>query len=171
MFLIIVSNTGNVDLDNISVVEDYPSELILDSYSGTNWTRNGKIFNYNGILKPGEKANFTVTFNTKAAGDFKNKVVARSNNVSDDSSNVTTVIHSYKAPSFPDNGGSSDSGNSGNTVNPIKPNSILIPVKPIPPLKYYKKKGETPKYSGKGVPLSRHPTANPMDTLLLVVLL
>ena len=166
VFLIVVSNVGNVDLDNITVIEDYSSELVLNSYSGKNWTRNGKIFTYGSILKPGESANFTVEFNTTKTGEFENNVVASSNNVSDTSSNETKVIHYYIPPVYSHNSNTNKNHGTAGVNN----STILLPVKSVKN-RYHAPQKENAKSSKFNVPLSRHPTANPVDTLLLIVLL
>jgi len=161
-FDIIVSNTGNVDLDNIILTEDYPAEIILDSYIGKGWTRNGKIFTYNGILEPGEVVKLRVVFNTTVGGEFVNEVTVRSGNVSDSSWNITKVI--YKQKPTP--------------VKPVKPvksvkqvKKITLPFKIVPVKNnYHMDRDNENKLPGGGVVLTKHPTANPFGILLLMIL-
>ncbi|WP_407423250.1 hypothetical protein, partial [Methanobrevibacter sp.] len=79
LFLITVTNTGDVDLGNVFVEEDMPEGLIYDSFTGDKWSKNGNLFNYNGVLAVGQSASFTIAFNTTVNGTFVNCVVAGSN--------------------------------------------------------------------------------------------
>ena len=154
-FDIVVTNTGNVDLDNIILTEDYPAEIILDSYYGEGWTRNGDRFTYNGVLKPGKAVKLRIIFNTTVGGEFINEVTARSNNVSDSSCNITKVIYKQKpTPVKP--------------VKPVKPITPPIKVVPIKPGHYNSHENKN-KLPGRIV-LTKHPTANPFGILLLMIL-
>ena len=88
-FTIVVTNTGEVELNNISVVNNLPLELIYDSFIGNNWTYVDGKFIYNGSLSVGESANFTIIVNTTKAGNYTNIATASSDstdNVSDNDS-------------------------------------------------------------------------------------
>lgn len=86
-FDIIVTNTGNVDLANVTLFENYPEELIFDSFIGDNWTQSGNEFKYCGVLRAGESVKLFVLFNTTKFGVFTNKVSVRA-----DISNLTEII-------------------------------------------------------------------------------
>ncbi|WP_297826011.1 right-handed parallel beta-helix repeat-containing protein [uncultured Methanobrevibacter sp.] len=156
-FDIVVTNTGNVDLENIVLTENYPKELILDAYSGKGWSRNGDKFTYKGILKPGESITLRVIFNTTVGGVFVNEVQVRSDNVSDYSYNITRVI--YKEKPTP--------------VKPVKPTPVKPIIPPFIPVKHQyhidnDKENELPENS---YVLAEHPTANPFALLLLMILI
>ena len=83
-FEIIVKNTGEIDLDNVFVLEsDYGSGLVYLSYESIkgNWIHSlndeGKhLFTLNETLKINDTASFYVSFNTTKIGNFSNCVVA-----------------------------------------------------------------------------------------------
>ena len=79
-FVIVVSNEGMVDLGDVFVREYVPDGLTFVDYSSKAlWSKVGDVFYYNGILRVGESANFTIVFNTTRVGNFTNVVVAGSN--------------------------------------------------------------------------------------------
>ena len=80
-FTIVVRNTGDCDLGNVTVVEKSYIGLIFDSYvnSTGNWKRVGDKFVLDGVLAKGANASFRVIFNTTVSGNFTNVVVANSN--------------------------------------------------------------------------------------------
>ena len=80
-FNIVVRNTGDCDLGNVTVVEKSYTGLVFDSYvNGTgNWKRVGDKFVLDGVLAKGASASFRVIFNTTVSGNFTNVVVANSN--------------------------------------------------------------------------------------------
>ncbi|MBO6109254.1 MAG: DUF11 domain-containing protein, partial [Methanobrevibacter sp.] len=101
IFEIIVTNNGEIDLDNVFVIEDsYGSGLVyVDYYNGTgNWkhmlnSNNKHQFNLIDTLKVGESKRFYVIFNTTELGNFTNTVLVGYDNVTlANSTNVTEVI-------------------------------------------------------------------------------
>lgn len=98
-FEIRVKNIGEIDLDNVFVLEsDYGSGLVYLDYSSIkgNWIHSlndeGKHkFTLNETLKINETASLIVSFNTSKAGNYTNCVVAgvNENNVSNSSDNIT----------------------------------------------------------------------------------
>ena len=80
-FTIVVRNTGDCDLGNVTVVEKSYTGLVFDSYiNGTgNWKRVGDKFVLDGVLAKNASASFRVIFNTTVSGNFTNVVVANSN--------------------------------------------------------------------------------------------
>ena len=93
LFLITVTNTGEVALGNVFVNEEMPEGLIYDSFTGDMWSKNGNVFNYNGVLAPGQSAIFTIVCNTTVSGKFINCVVAGSNETENKKSNNTTNVY------------------------------------------------------------------------------
>ena len=95
-FMIVVTNTGDCDLSEIKVTEIYNSnELTLVDFDNKSlWSMSGDIFAYNGVLTPGESANFTVWFNTLVNGTVINTVNASSNGTENTTVNNTTVVES-----------------------------------------------------------------------------
>ena len=93
LFMIIVKNTGDVDLGNVFVEEQIPDGLTFADYNDkTKWGRNGNIYTYLSDLKVGESANFTIAFNTHVNGTFVNCVVAGSNETDNKTTNNTTTV-------------------------------------------------------------------------------
>ena len=92
-FTINVTNTGNTDLSDITVVEEVPEGLRYDGkFTGENWYANGNEFIYKDILKPGESAAFNITFTAVKVGDWLNKVNATSNETENKTTNNTTTV-------------------------------------------------------------------------------
>ncbi|MBQ2653645.1 MAG: DUF11 domain-containing protein [Methanobrevibacter sp.] len=93
-FMIVVTNTGDCDLSDVVVKESYSSdELTLKDFSNKDlWTRSSDVFTYNGVLAPGESANFTVWFTTKVNGTVVNTVNASSNMTENKTSKNTTDV-------------------------------------------------------------------------------
>ncbi|MBQ7927557.1 MAG: Cna B-type domain-containing protein, partial [Methanobrevibacter sp.] len=93
-FTIIVRNTGDCDLGNVTVVEKSYTGLVLDSYvNGTGkWKRVGDKFVLDGVLAKGASASFRVIFNTTVSGNFTNVVVANSNVTKNKTTENKTVV-------------------------------------------------------------------------------
>ena len=95
-FEILVKNTGNVDLNTVTVTENSYDGLEYDSFKGDLWTHsivNGKhVYRFNHVLKIGMNASFIVTFNTNRTGNFTNVVVAKSDKTTDKPANNTTEV-------------------------------------------------------------------------------
>ena len=80
VFTIVVTNTGDCDLGNVSVVENIPVGLKYSSFVGVGWsTVDNVTFVYSGVLKANESASFDIVFDTLAAGNWTNIVTASSN--------------------------------------------------------------------------------------------
>ena len=93
-FMIVVTNIGNCELDNVTVYEIYDSNE-LDSITlinGKKWTQFGNTFIYDGRLAPGLSTNFTVKFTTKALGNITNTVKVSSNETANKTSNNNTTV-------------------------------------------------------------------------------
>lgn len=112
IFKIIIKNIGNVDLNNITVTESYPKELILKSYSGEGWTRNNNLFNYGNTLNVNDTIILELVFKTTVAGNFTNIVY-----VSSDLTNRTNATNVTEVVSI-----KNDTNNTNNTNN-TKPNN------------------------------------------------
>ena len=94
IFTIVVTNTGNCDLANITVVENIPEGLAYNTFDGDNWTKsdNGYVFNYALVLAPGDSISFNITFDAREGGHWTNVVDAKSNMTQDkEAYNVTFV--------------------------------------------------------------------------------
>ena len=95
MFEIVVHNLGQVDLTNVVVREDIFTGLVYDSFidhSGL-WAKNGDLsWNLTTPLRAGEYEGFFVVFNTTAAGNFVNFVVADSNEIPNKTDNDTVEV-------------------------------------------------------------------------------
>ena len=100
MFEIVVRNTGDVDLNDVFVIESYDSGLVYGSFYSTKglWrdllNNEGKLqFNLIDTLKVGESASFIVVFDTSDVGVKSNTVLAGFNNtVRVNAFNETEVI-------------------------------------------------------------------------------
>ena len=98
IFEIIVRNTGEVDLDDIVIVEDKYDGLTYDhADTGDLWqytTVNGKhAWKLNAILKPDSEEFFFVYFNTTRVGNFANYVIGTSNKTDNKTGNNTTEVN------------------------------------------------------------------------------
>ena len=143
-FDIIIKNTGNCDLNDVTVTENYPDGLVYNSFSGNNWKVNGNIFTYDGVLKVGETIKLTVIFKAVKSGNFTNIVQVTADRASDNASDKVEVVN--KTPDVPDK-------------NKTIPDKNRTPDKPVTP-----EKPVTPTV-GK---LEQHATGNPLALLALV---
>jgi len=93
-FVIVVSNTGDCDLHDITVTEDFNTnelryEDIVDSTG--KWSKVGDyVFTYDGTLSVNDSANFTVIFTALTNGNLVNTVNATSNETENKTTNNTT---------------------------------------------------------------------------------
>lgn len=90
-FTITVINTGDCDLGDVFVVEEYPEGLSYVSYSGSKWTKTDNKFTYNGILKKGEKASFTIVFKTIELGNMTNIIIIAGSNLTENKTNEINI--------------------------------------------------------------------------------
>ncbi|WP_407379895.1 CARDB domain-containing protein, partial [Methanobrevibacter sp.] len=95
-FTVIVTNDGDCILGSVYVSNEFPEELIYTGFTGTNWSKVGNRFIYDGVLNPGESISYILYFNTTKSGQFMPEVVAGSNLTSNATekaySNNTTVV-------------------------------------------------------------------------------
>ena len=94
-FEIVVHNTGNVALSEVTVYEESFNGLTYDSWTDSSgmWSKNSDLsWTYNGVFYPGEYATFFVTFNTANPGDFTNVVSVDSNETSKKRANDNVVV-------------------------------------------------------------------------------
>ena len=96
-FEIIVKNTGDIDLGNVTVTESSHEGLVFDHAEKADlWDEslvNGKhTWKLKGNLSVGAVERFIVVFNTTAAGNFTNIVIAGSNKTENRTSNNTTRV-------------------------------------------------------------------------------
>ncbi|WP_067041931.1 Cna B-type domain-containing protein [Methanobrevibacter sp. YE315] len=96
-FLIVVTNTGDCDLTDVTVYEIFKSgELDYNDYIDPTgkWSMTGNyVYVYNGTLTAGESANFTVVFTALTNGTFLNAVNASSNKTDNKTGNNTTTVY------------------------------------------------------------------------------
>ena len=95
-FEIIVNNTNNFTLHNVSITEIYnETELRFVNYTNQNlWNKNGNVFTYKGNLNANEVAKFTIIFKTLVYGNLNNMVSLKTNETGDQvftANNKTTV--------------------------------------------------------------------------------
>lgn len=120
IFQIIVNNTGNVNLTNVTVKEIFDEGLLLNSYSNIQgvWILEEDTFYLNNTLNVGDIASFYVTFNTTSTGLKKNTVFAGLNDtIYSNSTNFTNIINK----TIPTN----DTPTNNTNITPI------IPINPI----------------------------------------
>ena len=96
-FEIVVRNTGDINLTNVTVVEESYDGLVFDHAEQTalwsEFTVGGKhTWRLNDVLAIGDVARFIVVFNTTGYGNFTNVVVASSNETGNKTGNNTTKV-------------------------------------------------------------------------------
>ena len=96
-FKIIVTNEGDIELNNVFVEEMIPEGLIYDTYIGSNWIKNEDIFYYEHSLGVGESVELIVVVNTTVSGIFTNNIVAGADNVDNCDANANVTVY---APSL-----------------------------------------------------------------------
>ena len=103
IFEIIVKNTGDMELTNVTISEyEYGDGLVYLRFKSVQgaWVESlnnasKHVFKLDSPLQAGETASFQVIFNTTKIGEFKNTVVGTYENGSEiNSTNTTTVINS-----------------------------------------------------------------------------
>ncbi len=96
-FMIIVTNTGDVNLTGIIVEESFDEGLsyvnFVDASQKWSYNNNTRTFYYDGVLVPGEAINFTVIFKTNVSGTFVNNVSAKSDQTANKTANNTTTVY------------------------------------------------------------------------------
>ena len=94
VFTIVVTNTGDYNLTNVTVIEKIPNGLIFDSFKGKNWTTKDNItFKYENTLGINKTATFNIIFNTTRSGNFTNIVTAKSNQTENKTANNNTTVY------------------------------------------------------------------------------
>ena len=94
IFTIVVTNTGDCVLGNITVREEIPQGLQYNTFNGLNWEKIGDyIFKYNVNLAPGNSTSFNITFDAKEGGNWTNIVYAKSNITEEKPANNTTFVN------------------------------------------------------------------------------
>ena len=94
-FVIVVTNTGDCNLTDIAVYEDYKDteyELVKFIDDTHKWTNSSNVFTYDGNLTPGSSANFTLVFKTLVNGTLINMVNATSNQTDNKTANNNTTV-------------------------------------------------------------------------------
>ena len=174
IFDIVVTNTGDVDLDNVFVCEsEYDSGLVYLDYISKEGTwkhslnEKGKhVFTLTELLEIDSSASFRVIFNTTKSGNFSNTVIAGYNDTTlSNSTNVTEVINNT-VPENQTNG--TDETNGTNETNETNKTSVTIDFKSDLKVKVYKMKDvekevDKPKTDDKA-------TGNPLMLLILALM-
>ena len=109
-FEIVIHNTGNAPLTNVTVKEYDFKGLIYNNFVDNFgvWTYNGDLsWTMNSKLQPGEYAVLSVTFNTTAAGNFTNFASAESGESGILIANATLHVIDDKKPD-PEHNSSND---------------------------------------------------------------
>lgn len=185
-FDIVVVNTGNIDLANITIFENYPNGLVYDSFIGENWTQSGRAFIYSGVLKVGESVRLSlVLFDTTRAGVLINNVGVKasannisdidnltdeiieklSNNLSGSSSNITKVNVIYPEP---------EDSESTSPKEPQSPDESETPVKHASAKDKSVDLSKSPSGQAKskaGLSLESKATGNPLMLLALMLVM
>ena len=94
---ITVTNTGDVDLDNVFVDLMLNSGLIYDSMLG-NWTYDNNRFNLNTVLRVGESSTFYVSVKALTAGNLSSIAYAGFNNTQITNSTFVIEVLNKIAP-------------------------------------------------------------------------
>ena len=92
-FKIIITNKGDIDLNNVFVQEIIPEELIYDTFIGLNWIKNEDIFFYESSLGVGESVELIVIVNTTVSGNFTNNIVVGADGVNNLTANATVTVY------------------------------------------------------------------------------
>ncbi|MBE6498099.1 MAG: DUF11 domain-containing protein, partial [Methanobrevibacter sp.] len=95
-FEIVVKNVGDCNLSDVVVREFFDSTELeyLDYTNKDKWSNTAtNVFEYNGILTPGESASFTVIFKTLVNGTLLNTVNVTSNVTKNKTSENTTRVY------------------------------------------------------------------------------
>ena len=110
MFDIVVTNTGDVDLQNVFVCEsEFDSGLVYLDYVSKVGTwkhsvnEDGKhVFTLSEVLEVDDSASFRVIFRATEAGNFSNTVTAGFNDTTLSNSTNTTEVAGNKTPNIPE---------------------------------------------------------------------
>ena len=111
IFEIVVTNTGDVNLNNVFVCEsEFDSELVYVDFTSKVGTwrhsvnKEGKhVFTLAEVLELEDTASFRVIFNTTKAGNFSNTVTAGFNDTTLSNSTNTTEVVGKDIPVVPSN--------------------------------------------------------------------
>ncbi|WP_458454952.1 hypothetical protein [Methanobrevibacter sp.] len=99
-YTIVVNNTGNSNISNVTIVENFPEEFYIDAYSldeslGNNslWQHNGDTFVYQQVLHPHEVVTLVLGLFTYKNGTNITNSITVSSNITDarivESNNIT----------------------------------------------------------------------------------
>ena len=179
IFDIVVTNTGDLDLDNVFVCEsEFDSGLVYVDYLSRKGTwkhsvnNEGKhVFTLQEVLELDESASLRVIFEAIEAGNFSNTVTAGFNNTTLSNSTNTTEVIGNNTPNIPEY----DTNTSINTSVTIK----KLPKKDHVPKNHRevddkKKTVSKPHVDKKAVSrphLDEKATGNPLIALLLALIL
>ncbi|WP_292885447.1 pectate lyase-like adhesive domain-containing protein [Methanobrevibacter sp. UBA212] len=183
IFEIVVTNTGDVDLNNVFVCEsEFDSELVYVDFTSKVGTwrhsvnKEGKhVFTLAEVLELEDSASFRVFFNTTKAGNFSNTVTAGFNDTTLSNSTNTTEVIGNDTPVVPSN-----ETNGTNGTNETKETVDITPVEPTDndtaDGEVDDEISETPPPEDRRKAVSKHPvdekaTGNPLLALMLALIL
>ena len=123
---ITVTNTGDVDLNDVFVNLDLNDGLTVVSTDLNNWVYENSKFNLNGVLKVDESSTFYVVVNTLKTGNLSNDALTGFDNAQkSDSAFVIEVLDVPDVKPVPGNG--TDSGNETVPDNNTNPDNATVP--------------------------------------------
>ena len=183
IFEIVVTNTGDVDLNNVFVCEsEFDSELVYVDFTSRVGTwrhsvnKEGKhVFTLAEVLELEDSASFRVFFNTTKAGNFSNTVTAGFNDTTLSNSTNTTEVIGNDTPVVPSN-----ETNGTNGTNETKETVDITPVEPTDndtaDEEVDDEISETPPPEDRRKAVSKHSvdekaTGNPLLALMLALIL
>ncbi len=76
VYTVVVTNTCDLELNNITVNEKYPDALEFVSFKGDWTTTDNKVFKYDKSLNAGESATLYITFKVVKEGNATNVAIA-----------------------------------------------------------------------------------------------
>ena len=180
IFEIVVTNTGDVNLNNVFVCEsEFDSELVYVDFTSKVGTwrhsvnKEGKhVFTLAEVLELEDTASFRVFFNTTKAGNFSNTVTAGFNDTTLSNSTNTTEVIGNDIPVVP--------SNETNGTNETKETVDITPVEPTDndtaDEEVDDEISETPPPEDRRKAVSKHSvdkntTGNPLLALMLALIL
>ena len=92
IFTITVKNTGDCSVSDIFVIDELPEGLEFISFDGSEWTKEGNVYRYSGILAPGESISLKIVCNATKVTNITNVVIAGSNMTGNVSDSADVVI-------------------------------------------------------------------------------
>ncbi|AMK15481.1 DUF7507 domain-containing protein [Methanobrevibacter olleyae] len=95
IYNIIIKNTGNVELGNITVKDEFPAALEYIS-ANEGWTYDNGVFKLNNPLAVNSTAKLDITFKVNSAGNITNIAIVSTNETENKTANNTTFVKDPK---------------------------------------------------------------------------